>query len=186
MGEAMEDEDRNMLYKLELVFPELPNTRMIKLSFKDENKLLMRMSEMPNERIAEVLMKELNGTNPKMSAYMSLIEKRIGKNVAAKRLTDTFAPALCGARVGCEQYESIMAEESRKNKLLDKTARIVNSVVYKLMHEEDDDSARGFIGEIVDRIKIKMPKRLKGKVYTASGANEANEAVIEKGSEAED
>ena len=171
MGEAMEDEDRNMLYKLELLFPELPNARMMKISFTDEDKILVRMSEMPSEKIAEVFLKELNGTNPKMSAYMSLIEKRVGKNVTSKRLTDTFAPRLCGARVGSEQYARIMDEEREKRRLLDRTAKIVNSVVYKLMHEEDEDeSSRGFIGEIVDRIKLKIPKRMKVRGGEPDGA----------------
>lgn len=161
MGEAMEDEDRNMLYKLELIFPELPNTRMIKFSFTDEDKLLMRMSEMPNERIAGVFLKELNGTNPKMSAYMSLMDKRMGSNTSNKRITDTFAPKLTGARVGSDNYVRIMDEEREKQRLGEKTSKIINALVDKLMRDEDDDESapRGFIGEIVDRIKSKIPQK---------------------------
>ena len=160
MGEAMEDEDRNMLYKIELIFPELPNTRMIKLSFTEEDKLLMRMSEMPNEKIAGVFMKEFNGTNPKMTAYMDIIEKRIGKNTANKRMLDTFAPRLIGARIGAENYARIMDEERERQKLGEKTSRVVNTIIDKLLHEDDEDeNPRGFIGEIVDKIKSKMPQR---------------------------
>lgn len=179
MGEAMEDEDRNMLYKLELLFPELPNTRMIKFSFTDEDKLLVRMSEMPNETIAEVFLKEMNGTNPKLSSYMNMIEKRLGKNTANKRLTDTFAPTLTGARIGSERYAIIMDEEREKLKLFEKTTKWIDVVVDKLLHDEDDDddSARGFIGEIVDRIKLKIPKKAKKKTPsdTASGADTKGE-----------
>jgi hypothetical protein len=165
MGEAMEDEDRNMLYKLELLFPELPNTRMIKLSFTDEDKLLMRMSEMPSEKIAGVFMKEMNGTNPKMNAYMELIEKRIGKNTANKRMTDTFAPSLIGARIGSESYTRIMDEEREKLKLGEKTTRIVDTIIDKLLHEEDDEvNSRGFLGEIVDRIRSRIPQKAKKKL----------------------
>ena len=164
MGEAMEDEDRNMLYKLELLFPELPNTRMIKLSFTEDDKLLMRMSEMPNDQIANVFLTEMNVTNPKMSAYMDLIEKRIGKNTANKRMTDTFSPRLIGARIGSENYSRIMHEEREKLKLVEKTTKIVDTVIDKLLHEDDDDSInRGFLGEIVDRIKLRMPQKPKGK-----------------------
>ena len=162
MGEAMEDEDRNMLYKLELLFPELPNTRMIKFSFTEEDKLLMRMSEMPSEKIAGVFMKEMNGTNPKMSAYMDIIEKRIGKNTANKRMTDTFAPQLTGARIGSEGYTRIMDEEREKLKLGEKTARVVDTLIDKLLHDDDEDLyGRGFFGEIVDMIKSKIPQRQK-------------------------
>ena len=162
MGEAMEDEDRNMLYKLELIFPELPNTRMIKFSFTDEDKLLVRMYEMPNEKIAEVFLRELNGTNPKMSSYMDLIEKHIGKNAANKRITDTFAPRLVGARVGSADYTRIMNEERERQKRIEKNTRWIDTVISKLLHE-DEESERGFIGEIVERIKFRIPKKSKEK-----------------------
>ena len=165
IGEAMEDEDRNMLYKLELLFPELPNTRMIKLSITDDDQLLVRMAEVPNEKIANVFLKELNGTNPKMSAYMDLIEKKIGKNTANKRVTDTFAPRLIGARIGSESYVRIMDEEREKQRLGDKTARVIDTIIDKLLREEDTDDnySLGFIGEIVDKIKSRIPQRAKGK-----------------------
>ena len=170
MGEVMEDEDRNMLYKLELLFPELPNTRMIKFSFTDEDKLLMRMYEMPNEKIGEVFLKEFNATNPKMTSYMNIIEKRIGKNVANKRMLDTFAPSLVGARVGSEKYTSIMDEEREKTRLLEKTTKFVDSVIDKLLHDDevDEELQRGFISEIVDKIKLRIPaKSSKKKSNTA-------------------
>lgn len=176
MGEAMEDEDRNMLYKLELLFPELPNTRMIKFSFTEEDKLLMRMSEMPSEKIAGVFMKEMNGTNPKMSAYMDIIEKRIGKNTANKRMTDTFAPQLTGARIGSEGYTRIMDEEREKLKLGEKTARVVDTLIDKLLHDDDEDLyGRGFFGEIVDMIKSKIPQRQKKGLGAPKSKGEAGD-----------
>ena len=161
MGEAMEDEDRNMLYKIELLYPELPNTIMIKLSFTEEDKLLVRFSEIPNERIANAFLKELNGTNPKMSAYMDLIERKIGKNTANKRMTDTFAPRLIGARIGSENYSRIMDEERERLKLSERTAKVIDAIINKLLRDDEDDdfSIRGFFGEIADRIKAKIPQK---------------------------
>ena len=164
IAEAMEDEDRNMIYKIELLFPELPNTRMIKLSFTEEDKLLMRMSEMPNEKIVGVFMKEFNGTAPKMTAYMDAIEKYAGKNVTNKRVIDTFAPRLVGARIGSENYTRIMDEEREKMKLGEKNARLIDTIVDKLLHDDDDDfGARGFFGEIFEKIKSKIPYKPKSK-----------------------
>ncbi len=160
IGEAMEDEDRNIVYKLEILFPELPNTRMIKFSLKDNGRLVMRLSEMPDERIAEAFFKELNGTNPKMTSYMHIIEKRLGKNAANKRVRDTFAPTLIGARVGSENYTAILGEESEKQRSAAKSIRWLDVLVEKLLHEEEgDDSERGFIGDIVGKIRFRMPKR---------------------------
>ena len=163
MGEAMEDEDRNMLYKLELLFPELPNTRMIKFSLTDEDQLLMRMSEIPNEQIATVFLKEFDATNPKMSAYMNMIDKTIGKNASSKRVTDTFAPRLVGARIGSENYNRIMEEEKERQKSGEKTAKVLDTIVDKLLREDnaEDEGPFGFFGEIVGRIKARMPQRSK-------------------------
>ena len=170
IGEAMEDEDRNMLYKLELLFPELPNTRMIKFSFTEDDQLLVRMSEMPNERIANVFLKEMNGTNPKLSSYMDMMEKRIGKNTANKRVIDTFAPRLIGARIGSENYSRIMDEEREKLKLGEKTAKVVDTIIDKLLRDDESDEggSLGFLGEIVDRIKAKIPQRGKNKTALPS------------------
>ena len=161
MGEAMEDEDRNMLFKLEILFPELPNIRLIKFSLVDDGKLLMRMSEMPNEKIADVFMSEFVATNPKMAFLVDIIEKRIGKNVANKRMSDTFAPQLIGAQIGSEKYTEIMDCEREKQKSSQKTGKVIDTLVDKLLHEDDDDSPRGFLGEIVDRIKARLPQRAK-------------------------
>ena len=177
MGEAMEDEDRNMLYKLELLFPELPNTRMLKFSFTEEDKLLVRMSEMPNENIAGVFLKEMNGTNPKMSAYMEMIEKRIGKNTANKRMTDTFAPRLIGARIGSENYSRIMEEEKERLKNSERTSRVVDTIIDKLLKDDDSDDygAFGFIGEIVDRIRLRMPAKTKNRAALTDKSREDSE-----------
>ena len=160
MGEAMEDEDRNMLFKIELLFPEMPNSRFIKFSFPEDDMLLMRMSEMPSEKIAGVYMSELSATNPKMAFVMDIIEKRIGKNTANKKLTDTFAPRLIGARIGSDRYTEIMDAQREKQKALEKSNKVIDTIVDKLLHEEDD-SSRGFLGEIVDRIKMRIPQRPK-------------------------
>ncbi len=161
MGEAMEDEDRNMLYKLEFIFPELPNTRRIKFSFIEDDKLLMRMSELPSEKIAGVYLAELNGTNPKMTFFMDLIEKRLGKNTTNKKLMETFAPQLIGARIGSECYPRVMDEERERQKALEKSNKVIDTIIDKILHEDEDDLGRGFFGEIVDRIKARMPQKSK-------------------------
>ena len=161
MGEAMEDEDRNMLYKLEIIFPELPNSRMIKFALEEDGRLVARLSEMPSEKIAEVFLKEMNGTNPKLTLYMNLIERRLGKNAAGKRVTEAFAPTLIGARIGSPEYSAVMDSERERAHLQDRTSRWIDSLVNKLLHEDEYDSERGFIGDIVDKIKQKRPKKQK-------------------------
>ncbi len=166
IGEAMEDEDRDMLYKIELLFPELPNTRMIKFSIEEGGRLLMRMSEVPNNRLADIFLDDLAVTNPRMSFLLKLVEKRIGENYTRRKLEQTFAPTLIGAKVSAENYSVIMDEERETVRRQEKNAKLINTIIEKFIRDEEDfeeDTDRyglkGIIGDIFERIKAKMPQK---------------------------
>ena len=165
MGEAMEDEDRNMLYKIELLFPELPNHRTIKLSFNDNGSLKVRMSEIPNNRIADFYILEMQRDNPRIAFFYDLLNKRLGKSFVENCLDNAFSPTLIGARVGSVGYTAIMDAEREKLRANEKTVKIINTVIEKFFHDEDEmeetDRAgfRHFIVDIVDRIKLKLPQK---------------------------
>ena len=173
IGEAMENEDREMVYKLELLFPELPNTRMIKLSFNEDGSLLMRMSEMPNHKIADVYLEEMTLTNPALSLVFGIFEKRVGENIVAKKLRDGFNPVLTGARIGTENYTEIMDKEREVARVNLKNARLIDAVVKKFFHDADAEEReaevedyersgfRAFLGDVMDRIKAKFPQKKK-------------------------
>lgn len=173
IGEAMENEDREMIYKLELLFPELPNTRMIKLSFMEDGSLLMRMSELPNQKISDVYLAEMALTNPALALVLGIFEKRVGENIVAKKLREAFNPSLIGARVGSENYTEIMDAERERARLNMKNARFIDAVVKKFFHDADAEERgmevedyersgfRTFLGDVMDRIKTKFPSRKK-------------------------
>ena len=162
MGEAMEDEDREMIFKLELLFPEMPNTRQIKLSFTENGSLLMRMSEMPNHKIADIFVDDIARANPKISFLVDLIEKRVGGNYARRKLEETFAPSLIGARIGAENYVSVMDGEREKQRASEKTVRIINSLIDRFIRDEEEDEERNpiadFFEDIKEKLKAKLPK----------------------------
>ena len=165
IGEAMEDEDRNMLFKIELLFPEMPNTRMIKLSFLDEGQLLMRMSEMPNNKIADIFIDGLAESNPRLAAGFDFVERKIGKNFARRKLEATFSPTLIGAKVGSENYTEIMDKEREKLRAGEKTVKLIDAVISKLLHDEEDmdheaeSGFRSFIGDVMGRLRELMPPK---------------------------
>ena len=170
IGEAMEDEDREMLYKLEILFPEMPNTRMIKLSLVEDGKLLVRMSEMPNQRIVDVFLAETTLTDPKIAFIYNLLEVRIGKNFVARHVHDMFAPTMIAANPSAENYTAIMDEEREKIKLKEKNNRFIDGIVKKLFHDSDIidyDAEEGaekssfltFFRDVRDRIMQIFPKK---------------------------
>ena len=57
------------------------------------------------------------------------------------------------------EYVSVMDKEREKRRGKERSARLIDALVDKLLREEDDSAERGFIGEIVDKIKLKMTKK---------------------------
>ncbi len=165
IGEAMEDEDREMLYKLELLFPEMPNVRTLKLSMPEEGMLLVRMSESPNDRIADLYFEELDETSPRIAFFYELLEKRFGKRFVQNKLKDTFSPTFVGGKVGAPNYTAILDAEREKKRVNEKTVKLVNAFIAKFIHDEDEmeeqdkSGLKGFIDEIIVRIKQKIPTR---------------------------
>lgn len=164
IGEAMEDEDRNMLFKLEILFPEMPNTRMLKFSIPEEGKLMMRMSELPNDKIADLFFADMSVTNPRLAFVFDLVERRIGKNFVRRKLQEAFSPTLIGAKVGAENYTAIMDAEREKLKAGEKNAKFITTVIEKFLHDEEDiepeerSGFRNFIGDIMERVRALIPK----------------------------
>ncbi len=167
IGEAMEDESREMLFKLEILLPEMPNTRMIKFSIPEAGRLLMRMSEMPNHRIADVYLDEMTATDARTAFLVRVLENRIGKNFMQRKIQEMFNPYLVGAKVGHEDYMLVLDGEREKIRASEKTVKLVDGIVKKFFHdseaelEEETDggvgsSFRTFISDVVERIKSKI------------------------------
>lgn len=186
IGEAMENEDREMIYKLELLFPELPNTRMIKFSFAEDGSLLMRMSELPNQKISDVYLAEMTLTNPALALVLGIFEKRVGENIVAKKLREAFNPSLVGARVGAENYAQIMDAERERARLNMKNARFIDAVVKKFFHDADAEERgaevedyersglRTFLGDVMERIRTKFPSKKKAQQLLGEAAADAD------------
>ena len=76
-------------------------------------------------------------------------------------MTDTFAPTLVGVRADVPDFDSVMGAEREKSAFKEKKSRWIDAVVDKLLRDADEDSERGFLGDIVERIKLRIPKKQK-------------------------
>lgn len=114
LGGIAHDEKGRCVYRLELVFPELPNTRYLRLSFIEEGALLVRMSEMPSQRIAESFLGSMSVLSPKLELLGKLVDRKLGANFLVRRMSEVFSPILVGARVGDLAYTDILEREEKK------------------------------------------------------------------------
>ena len=129
MGEAIEDEDKNTVYKIELLLPEMPNSRKMKFTLDDSGKLVLRMTEIPNAKIAEPLVEAIYTTNPKLAFAVSLLERRLGDSFINRKLESLFSPTLVGANVDSEQYYDIVANEKARAEEVLRSTKAISALI---------------------------------------------------------
>lgn len=161
-GEAMEDEDRNPVYKIELIFPELPNTRIIKITHSPEG-IRLRMSENPNQRVADRFFSSLS-EGGKVGFAMGLLEKKVGEDFLSNKLTEIFNVDLSGIDTSIEGWEEIM--ESVNSELCakrDNNNKFIKNVVNRFIGEakeekikEEKPKSGGFLAKALSAIVSKF------------------------------
>ena len=135
MGEATENEDRIPVYKLEILFPEMPNSRKIKFSFGTEGQLIVKMKEVPDENLAAPLVDAIYTTNPKLAFAVTMLEKRLGDKFINKKLESLFSPILIGANTDSPNYYTIIDAERLKADEASKATSAIASLLLKFTGE---------------------------------------------------
>jgi CubicO group peptidase (beta-lactamase class C family) len=136
VGEATVDEDGNPSFKLELVLPEMPNSRYIVFTPQKDGKLLMKMTEMPNEKIAEPVIDAIYTMTPKLAFAANLLERRLGDRFIARKLESVFAPTLVGIDTKSEDYYSIVADERRRADEAQRSTKAISAMLLKLASDD--------------------------------------------------
>jgi hypothetical protein len=138
--EAMEDEDRNPVYKLEILLPEMPNSRKMKFTFLDNGRIMLRMTEVPNHKIAEPLIESIYLTNPKFAFAVRILERRLGDKFINKKLESLFSPTLVGVNVKYEKYYDIIANEKEREKEAAQATKAISALILNAADSIKDDN----------------------------------------------
>lgn len=114
-GEVMENENRERVFKIELLFPELPNTRFINVYPTPDGHAVFKFSEIPNQRIVGDFLDGFIARNPKASLLFKALDNILKeKDYLNNRLADVFSPTLVGYDVSRDGYESLLAEDNEE------------------------------------------------------------------------
>ncbi len=170
-GEAMEDEDRNPVYKIELLFPELPNTRMIKIT-KTPTGIRVRMSENPNHKIADSFIATMS-TGGTIGFAMGILEKRAGEDFIERKLRDVFNPELFGIDTRISGWENIIAAENQAiAERHERSGKLIKTMVNKFITEKEPPKpkpqTKSFLQRAIGAIMARKHKKtaIKVKEYT--------------------
>ena len=139
LGSAVKNQEGEMLYKIELVFPEMPNRRYITMRRLKDGKLSVFMDEIPNQKIAEPFVEGLYTMTPKLSFIIGIIEKRLGDRFIANKLKKTFSPVLIGVNVASTDYHRQLYEIQDKNEAKNKRAESVASLLIQMSDKESNE-----------------------------------------------
>lgn len=139
LAESISD-DRGTTYNIQLVFPELPNTRFISIALLQDGEISFTMTETPNHKMIEGFFEKLPISYPKISFVLDMFEKRLGRGFALDRIRRAFSPALTGANVNSDSFRSIIdtAEEKTREEI-DKAKLIVSLAERFIFLDEDSD-----------------------------------------------
>lgn len=164
MGEALTTTDGGVEYRIDMVFPELPNSRMLRITCPSSDRILVEFFEMPNNRIVENLLLKLSEMNSVTSMSIDLLERRFGEGIIAGTLKKAFCPTLVGADTSSPECEKIVAEENLRAASESRAVKLIRAVVDRFFKEnaesadntekkpEKPPQKKNIVTEIIERI----------------------------------
>lgn len=165
MGEACHSPSGEREFRIELLFPELPNTRMMKITIPREDKIRLEMSEVPNNRVIDELVKRMPDESPLISFAFGLLSRGFGDDFISKRTEEAFSPTLIGADIDFEGYESIVDAENIGVQKKARVGRLLHLVVDRLFGDDEDGagekkriSNKAFFSELFSLIRASDEK----------------------------
>jgi len=158
MGEATEDEDRNTVYKLELIFPELPNSRTLKLSLFN-GIMTVEMNETPNEQIASSYLQGFL-ENRAVGFLVGIVEKRTEDGFLESYLKRLFRPTLTAVSTKLENANELLERENTEYKKTLDSAKFLTGILARFSAKEEtpaaekqDGAIKKFFSGIFSKIK---------------------------------
>ncbi len=167
MGEAKHNPGGISEFRIELLFPELPNTRMLRITIPGENKIRLEFLEVPNSRVIDELVNRMPSQSPLIGFAFGLLERGFGEDFISKRTEEAFAPVLIGADADFEGYESILEGENLSAEKRARIGRLLHLFVDRFFGDDEDD-------DFPDDNKKKSRKLFVSEVFSIIRSNEKN------------
>ena len=150
IAEAVEDSHGDISYKIELIFPELPNTRRITLSRTPLGTLNVAMREIPDQRIAASFVDAIPTLTGKYGMLYNLLESRLGVGFVTKKLEELFCPTLFAISHNAEDIVPRLNEEDAKMDEKIASSALVRSLVFNFLGNEEklNENGGGPLGKL--------------------------------------
>ena len=140
IGEAEHNPDGLLAYRVEIIYPELPNT--LKLRFRKTlgDRVAVNIREMPNSGVIDTLASRIVNSNTFAEMLMDVLDARFGEDLIRERIESTFAPNFVAADTSATDYEKIVADEEAIARQDSHIVKMIKGVVQRyIRYEEAED-----------------------------------------------
>lgn len=164
IGEAESNPDGSAAYRVELLYPELPNTLMMRFKKTLPDRIAVSISEIPNSGVVDSMAARLVDSHTTAEMLMNLLDSRFGEEVIREKIENTFAPKFVAADTSFDGYEAIVAEEeaiAREDSALVKTIKSFIGKYLKYDEEEEEERPEFKIKSIFSGIAEKLKNKIK-------------------------
>ena len=138
MAEAVFDRYGNAEYRIELLFPETASVRRIKLKRFDDGRLIIELSESPNNRIAENYLEMYSESSGIVTFVTDMLERRLGEGELSRIIGRVFNPTLVGADMSHPGCEQILNDEIKSKAVEPGTVKIIRVLVNRFFKEKNE------------------------------------------------
>ncbi len=107
---AATDQAGHTVYTLDIVFPELPNTRCITLVPQEDGRITVSLTESPGRHILDSLCASFLTPGSKGAVAMSIAQRLVGENFLQERSQALFEKTLHGGRDDAPHTDDYIAE----------------------------------------------------------------------------
>lgn len=135
MGEALSDAGGAEEFRIEFVFPEMPNTRRIRIRKGEDGRLDLVFMELPNNKIVDKVLQAAAETNALARLAIGIVDRRYGEGYLERKAEEVFTPRLTAVSTLCPECEKILAEENAKAAEESAGVRFLRAVVGRFFKE---------------------------------------------------
>lgn len=135
MGEALVNKRGEEEYRIEFLFPEMPNTRMLRMVREEGCELRVEFTECPNNRIVDMLLARVPETSSVAGFAIRLLERRFGEDFIEKKVEEIFSPVLIGIDTGIEGWENAVRELEEERSEESGAVKVLRALVTRFFKE---------------------------------------------------
>ncbi len=168
LGEAILTPDGKEEYRIEILFPELPSSRSIRIVKEGEGAVRMILSECPNNKIAENLLERITNMSSPINFGVDLLERRFGEGFINKKLESSFNPELVGVDTAVPGHEEILERENMRARAESRLVKLLRGVVDTFFKDDEDEQ------------KKKEEKKKEGRAEKRARSRQASRKAQEK------